>query len=241
MITINTRPRELVQEFREDQLKSMYWWHKKMGVSSKMRETAVIYDDVSMSHKGFRKRTDPVFYESANGNKWMMWGTFFSRGMELDPLYISYGCIYQLTDPYMHIMLPTSLTNNGELVKGVTIYTSHLFMRMHERAGIDITDCLQFIRNFTEECVESVMDTRPPREGEHHKQIVCRLPGSWLRGHIIEVSDSYLIYYRTFYTDRTLTPYQRRDLKRFSKFANRFKTKEEMKEYFTNNQEENGI
>ena len=60
---------------------------------------------------------------------------------------------------------------------------------------------------------------RPPREGEHDTQIMMRTPGSWLRGHTFEVEDRRVTIYRTFYTDRSMTPRQLRDVKSFRKFA----------------------
>lgn len=108
---------------------------------------------------------------------------------------------------------------------------------MHERLGVDMTDRLKVIRNFCENFVVTMMDIREPRGDEKHDQIVCRLPGSWMRGHFIRIKDEYVIIYRTYYTDKTLTPYQFKELKSFRKVADKIKNYGDYEEYLKQKQQ----
>ena len=133
--------------------------------------------------------------------------------------------LYSFTERYMTIMIPLVVAEGDEEVekntKSVTIYTSHMFQRMADpdRLGVDMSDRVKVIRNFVEFVAAGWSDTRPPREGEHDTQIIMRTPGSWLRGHTFNVEDRRVTIYRTFYTDRSMTPRQLRDVKSFRKFA----------------------
>ena len=101
-----------------------------------------------------------------------------------------------------------------------------MFQRMADpdRLGVDMTDRIKVMRNFAEFVGTGWSDTRPPRKGEKFEQVMMRLPGSWLRGHVVEVGGRLVTIYRTFYTDRSMTPQQRRDVKSFKKFADEKRT-----------------
>lgn len=231
MLTYSMKPREILPEFWADLDRATYWMNRQNGGENKRadkfgRMVYELYAGASV------KRSEIFFYDSPKtGNHWMMWDKASMGINGLEPA--CYRVCYQLTDQYMCIMVPTTMMMESEddQLSGVTIYTPHMFQRMHERAGIDMSDRLQVIRNFCEHMVESLMDHREPRGKERHDQIVCRLPGSWLRGHYERVGKEYVIKYRTFYTDLTLTNSQRHELKTFRKMADKVLSSGDFEKY----------
>ena len=135
----------------------------------------------------------------------------------------------------MTVMVASSMGYKESYREGVSVFTDHLFMRMEERLGVDMSDRLLVIRNFVETAMGGCISLRPPREGETCRQIVARLPASWMRGQVTEFDDGrYLVQFNTYYTDKTLTSKQQKDLKTFKRFADQFKTKREIETYFKN-------
>lgn len=223
MLSHYMKPEDIRREFWPDLQRATYWWQKQSGGErGRARQVAkVIYGLYCGANV---KRTDMGHYDSPKtGNQWMMWdmARMGSDGVEPN----TFRACYYMTERYMGVMVPTSVTfdEDEKDMLGITIYTPHVFQRLHERLGVDMTDRLTVIRNFCENAVDSLIDKRPPRGDERHDQIVCRLPGSWLRGHIITIDGEYIIIYRTFYTDASLTPYQRRELQTFKMNADKVK------------------
>jgi hypothetical protein len=226
MLSQYSSSEDIHREFFDDLKRADYWLNKYCGRRAAKDEyydvgCDIFYDGKKMSV------SKPQFYTSPKtGNEWMMWWKAVNNdGM---PKFSTLLTLYRMTERYMMIMCPTMVCFGEDDVRdGITIYTDHLFMRMHERLGVDMSDRLQVIRNFVNHATETMMDTRPQRKGEQHQQIVCRLPGSWLRGHVEFIGDKhYIIKYRTFYTDRSLTPFQAIYLKSFRKFADKVSTME---------------
>ena len=127
----------------------------------------------------------------------------------------------------MTIMLPVTTVDENEdgertnEVHGVNVYTAHMFQRMADpdRLGVDMNDRVKVMRNFAEFVGVGWSDNRPPRKHEEHEQVMMRLPGSWLRGHTMQVGDRHVTIYRTFYTDRSMNPQQLKDVRSFKRFA----------------------
>jgi hypothetical protein len=144
-----------------------------------------------------------------------------------------------MTAEYMAIMVPTIIQNEQGMMRGVTLYTDHLFQRMadKDRLGVDMTDRKLIIRNFVEFVMCGVVDIRDPRPGEKDKQAVARLPDSYLKGYIKYIGDSYLITFNTFIPEKTMTPTQRKYLKSFAKFVDAFTSKDEIKRYFSHKED----
>ena len=242
MITHLMQPKDIAHEYWQDLDRATFWMNKKSGgINGRARTfNNMIYQLYAGAQE---KRSEIFFYDSPKtGNKWMMWDAVRMGKNGMVPE--SYRVCYQLTEQYMCIMAPTTLVmQEGEPMNGITIYTPHLFQRMHERLGVDMTDRLKVIRNFCENLVNGMMDHREPRKGEKNEQMVCRLPGSWLRGHFVRVGSGYVTIYRTFYTDATLTIKQRKELKSFRKMADKIRdsgdfeayVKEKKKEIYDSN------
>lgn len=233
MITHLMSPEQIAKEFWQDLDRATYWLNRKSGgEAGRVRNfQKMVY---GLWAGAEQKRSEILFYDSPKtGNHWMMWDEVKMGRKGMEPA--TYRVCYQLTEQYMCVMCPTTLVMEEDAqMNGITIYTPHVFLRMHERLGVDMTDRLKVIRNFCENLVNSMMDHREPRKGEKHEQMVCRLPGSWLRGHFVRVGGGYVTTYRTFYTDKTLTPYQRYELKSFRKMADNVRDSGDFEAYVKN-------
>lgn len=235
MLTHYMQPQDILPEFWQDLKRSTYWMTKQSG-GDKGRIMALKEITYYLHQTDDFKRTEIVFYDSPKtGNHWMMWDAVRMTRNGLKPEF--YRVCFRMLEKYMCVMVPTTFNVENKKMSGVTIYTPHLFLRMHERLGVDMTDRLKVIRNFCENFVVTMMDIREPRGDEKHDQIVCRLPGSWMRGHFIRVKGEYVIIYRTYYTDKTLTPYQFKELKSFRKVADKIKNYGDYEEYLKQKQQ----
>ena len=225
MISQYSRPEDIDREFWQDYPKAIYWLVKNV---SRREQRYKIYDD-GWEVYNFRQKyslSEPVFYVSPQtGNKWLTWITV---RREADGMhYFNRAMLYQMTAAYMTVMMATVLVDEDDdgnikrKVDGVTVYTSHMFQRMadKDRLGVDMTDRISVMRHFAEFVATGWSDTRPPRKGERHTQVMLRTPASWIRGHTTNVDQHHVTIYRTFYTDRSMTPGQLRDVRTFRKFA----------------------
>lgn len=225
MISQYSTPEEIVHEFWEDQPRAKFWLHKNISARSSL---AKIMNDGGwdvMDMKTKVNLSEPIFYESPKtGNKWMVY--LSNRNDEGFHMYVR-TILYSMTAQYMTIMIPVTTfrhDSDGNVVgemNGINVYTSHVFQRMHQRAGVNMSDRINIIRNFTEYVATGWSDVRPPREGEEYNQILLRTPASWIRGHTIDVGDSFVNIYRTFWTDMSMTPSQLKDVRTFKKFADK--------------------
>lgn len=237
MITRYTSTAELIDEFGKDRERARYWQKKVMAKANTCSKS---YKNFAASFFGRAKdaRSDVVEYNSPlYGNKWLLWYRYISRGYRMIPEFKDYQIMYYMTEQYMTVMCPTKVFRHDVYMKGVTLFTDHVFMRLHQRLGVDMTDRKLVIRNFIEQVMCGALDIRDPRPGEKNDQVICRLPQSWLRGHILYAGNSYLIRFNTFYTDKELSQTQRRYLKSFAKFADAFNSKDEIKAYFTQSED----
>lgn len=226
MISQYSDPRDIDREFWDDYRRACYWLNKKC---SPKRERYKIFDDAweVYDFKRDYAMSDTYYYESPQtGNRWLMFITV-KRGTDGEMHFYTRSVLYYLTEAYMTIMIPMIIAesdNEGETLNetaSVNIYTAHMFQRMADpdRLGVDMSDRIKTIRNFVEFVVQGWSDTRPPREGERHTQIMLRTPGSWIRGHVIKVNDRLVIIYRTFWTDRSMSYKQIKDVRSFKRFA----------------------
>ena len=234
MITRFNKPKELIAEFMEDRERARYW-RKKMiareGFDSKsfhnLKKAFFSYDTDNRSQ---------VFeYDSPKtDNKWLVWWRFISKGYGIMPEFREYEVMYRMTDKSVEIMIPTRIMHEGgEIMRGVSIYTDHLFQRLadEDRLGVDLTDRINVIKNFVEIAVLGLIDIRDPRPGERDKQVISRLPKSFLKGHYIPVGDSYIIRFNTFIPEKSMTPSQKKFVKSFASQADNT-SESEIKAYF---------
>ena len=228
MISQYSDPRDIDREFWADHEKAKYWLKKHSSGRSQMEK---LMDGGGWDVFDMKRDycfSEPIYYNSPQtGNRWLTY--LVSKNDDGFHMYIR-TVLYFFTDQFMTIMLPiTSIEeddNDAREISGVNIYTSHMFQRMADpdRLGVDMTDRVKVIRNFVEFVATGWSDTRPPRKGEQHTQLLLRTPASWIRGHTVKVGNRFVNIYRTFYTDRSMTPAQRRDVKTFKKFADEKRT-----------------
>lgn len=227
MITQYSQPEEIDREFWEDVNRAKYWLKKH---TSSRRQTLKLMDDGGYDVFECKRKycySEPVFYTSpTTGNKWLTY--LYSTYRDGFSMYIR-TILYQYTERYMTMMVPimmVEMDDDGNKLServGVNVYTAHLFQRMADpdRLGVDMTDRVKVMRNFLEFVATGWSDYRPPREGEQYTQVILRTPGSWIRGHTVQVGERFVNIYRTFYTDRSLSYKQMRDVRTFRKFADR--------------------
>ena len=225
MISQYSQPKDIDREFWDDYPKAIYWLNKQ--VERRKVKDKILDDswDVYNFHRDY-SFSETVFYESPQtGNKWMMWVTTKRKP---DGIHcFTRAALYHLTAAYMTMMIPMLIvkeSKDGEIegeVQGVNVYTAHLFQRMSDkdRLGVKMDDRFSVMRNFAEFVVTGWSDTRPPRKGEKHTQIMFRSPASWIRGHTVAVKDHHVTIYRTFYTDKSMSYSQLKDVRSFKKFA----------------------
>lgn len=225
MINQYSSPKDIDREFWDDYSKSKYWLKKH--ISSRKQTMKVMDDggwDVFDGIKDY-SFSEPIYYTSpTTGNRWLTYLT--SKRKDGFKMFVRL-ILFNYTDKYMTIMIPITtaeVDDDGNYVSEtatVNVYTAHLFQRMADpdRLGVDMSDRVKVMRNFAEFVGLGWSDTRPPREGERHTQIMLRTPGSWIRGHTINVGKRIVNIYRTFYTDKSMTWKQIKDVKSFRKFA----------------------
>ena len=224
MITQYSRPEDIDREFWADLRKAMYWLNKQGNTRDRRMK---ILDD-GWEVFNFRQEysmSEPIYYTSPQtGNRWLLWITA-KRDKQGEMHFYMRAVLYFYTAAYMTMMMSLKMNSedsDGNVVKTVNtanVYTSHMFQRMHERLGVDMTDRVKVMRNFVEFVATGWSDTRPPRKGEHDTQLLFRTPGSWLRGHAFQIESRWVHIYRTFYTDRSMTYKQKKDVRSFAKFA----------------------
>ena len=230
MITQFSDKLKIDHEFWRDHSKAVYWLKKRMN---SRQSTVKLMSDGGWDVFDLKRKysfSEPIYYNSPNtGNRWLTY--LVSKNSEGFHMYLR-TVLYFFTEKYMTIMIPISAVDEeGSEAKeriGVNIYTSHMFQRMadEDRLGVNMSDRINVIRNFVEFVATGWSDTRPPRDGEQHTQIILRTPASWIRGHTVDVGDRFVNIYRTFYTDRSLSYKQRQDVKSFKKFVDELNNKE---------------
>ena len=234
MITRFTKPKELVAEFREDRERARYW-RKKMIAKESFQSKSFNNLKKAFYSSSEDKRSQVFEYNSPKtDNKWLVWWRFISRGYGIMPEFREYEVLYRMTDKSVEIMIPTRIVQqDGEIMRGVSIYTDHLFQRLadEDRLGVDLTDRINVIKNFVEIAVLGLIDIRDPRPGERDKQVISRLPKSFLKGHYIPVGDSYIIRFNTFIPEKSMTPSQKKFVKSFASQADST-SESEIKAYF---------
>lgn len=226
MITQLSNPDDIDREFWSDLNKAMYWLTK----NGSKRDTRMKILDDGWEVFNFRQQysmSEPMYYTSPQtGNRWMMWVTA-KRDKQGEMHFYARAVLFFYTEAYMTMMMALKMNtedSEGNVVnttKTVNVYTSHMFQRMadKDRLGVDMSDRVKVMRNFTEFVATGWSDTRPPRKGERNTQLLFRTPGSWLRGHTSKVGTRWVNIYRTFYTDKSMTPRQKKDVGTFQRFA----------------------
>lgn len=226
MITQLSKPEDIDREFWADLRKAMYWLNKQGNTRDRRMK---ILDD-GWEVFNFRQEysmSEPIYYTSPQtGNRWLLWITA-KRDKQGEMHFYMRAVLYFYTAAYMTMMMALKMNSedsDGNVVKTantVNVYTSHMFQRMadKDRLGVDMADRVKVMRNFAEFVATGWSDTRPPRKGERNTQLLFRTPGSWLRGHAFQVESRWVHIYRTFYTDRSMTYRQMKDVRTFKKFA----------------------
>lgn len=138
MITSQSTNEEILDAVLSEKDKALYWLNKKYNYSQK---TDLMCDLIIAEHRrtGLPQHSEPVEYTSRSGNRWCV----FLRTLQLGDQYSvqTTAFIYRYTIGSIEIFVPTldnsSLNGNSTCVM---IYTSHFFLRMSQRLGIEKID-----------------------------------------------------------------------------------------------------
>lgn len=219
MLTYNSTFGEIRKVFAEEEPKALYWIKKRyQGDKGFEREcdrlARICYNTYKQRLSGEITR-----YQSKE-NEWLSW-IRVQRNSKGEAYAMPMCVVYFETAKYMGVISNTFSTDGitGISRYGFTIYTPHFFQRIHERLGVDMTNRREVARNFID-----IMGMSPTRYADDNlKEFVKRLPGSWARGDSYTEGDSFVDTVRTYYTDKTLTSVQRKDLQSFGKFIDEMK------------------
>lgn len=220
MLTYNSTLLEIRRVFTEEEPKAQYWLKKRYqgenGFSRECRRLSnICYNTFKNCLSG-----DLTRYESKGGNEWLTW-IRIQRNSKGEALALPMSVVYFETSQYMGVISNTFSTDGrtGETRRGYTIYTPHFFQRVHERLGVDMSNRRKVAMNFID-----IMGMSPTRYADDNlNEFVKRLPGSWARGNSTTEDNWFIDTVRTFYTDKTLTATQRKDLKPFGKIIDQMK------------------
>ena len=219
MLTYNSTFGEIRKVFAEEEPKALYWIKKRyQGDKGFEREcdrlARICYNTYKQRLSGEITR-----YQSKE-NEWLSW-IRVQRNSKGEAYAMPMCVVYFETAKYMGVISNTFSTDGitGISRYGFTIYTPHFFQRIHERLCVDMTNRREVARNFLD-----IMGMSPTRYADDNlNEFVKRLPGSWARGDSYAEGDSFVDTVRTYYTDKTLTSAQRKDLQSFGKFIDEMK------------------
>lgn len=219
MLTYNSTFEEIRRVFLEEEQKAIYWLKKRyQGDKGFDRECQRL---ANICYNKFKKGlSGELTRYNSKENEWLSW-LRVQRNSNGEAFVMPICVVYFETSQYMGVISNTFSTdgNTGETRHGYTIYTPHFFQRIHERLGVDMTNRREVAKNFID-----IMGLSPTRYADDNlNKFVKRLPGSWARGDSHTEGDNFVDTVRTFYTDKTLTSAQRKDLKSFGKYIDQMK------------------
>ena len=156
MISQYSDPRDIDREFWNDKAKALYWLKKH--TSRRAVEWRLMEDGYDvMDGKAEYRFSEPVFYTSPQtGNRWLLY--ISARKDKNGDVRLFYrSMLYYFTEMYMTIMIAVTQcdeNDDGERINvqnGVNVYTAHMFQRMADpdRLGVDMTDRIKVMRNFS--------------------------------------------------------------------------------------------
>ena len=220
MLTFNSTLGEIRRVFMEEEPKAIYWLKKRyQGEKGFERECQRLANVCYHKYKNGISG-DLTRYNAKGGNEWLTW-IKVQRNSRGEALAMPLAVVYFETAEFMGVISNTHSTDGrtGETRRGYTIYTPHFFQRVHQRLGVDMSNRREVARNFID-----IMGMSPTRYADDDSgKFVKRLPGSWVRGGGVIEGDWFVDTVRTFYTDKTLTSAQKRDLEPFGKYIDQMK------------------
>lgn len=219
MLTYNSTFGEIRKVFTEEEPKALYWIKKRyQGEKGFERECNRLANICFNTYK--KSLSGEITRYQSKENEWLSW-IRVQRNSKGEAYAMPMCVVYFETAQYMGVISNTFSTDGitGISRHGFTVYTPHFFQRIHERLGVDMTNRRVVARNFID-----IMGMSPTRYADDNlNEFVKRLPGSWARGDSKTEGDFFVDTVRTYYTDKTLTSAQRKDLQSFGMFIDEMK------------------
>lgn len=229
MITALSHPEDIRREVDWDYNRSHYWFvkhfHGNNGYHEKGQEMASKREFYAKDYL----RSELIEYRSPKtGNLWLSYNIATeSKERPGWTKVTNHNVCYYETGAYMGLLTRSiSVNEDGRDVLTIIHYTPHMFMRFATRMAeqghsLDMTDRRKIAVNFCENYATSIFEVRTPHKNRKKKDrdIVVRLPASFIRGDMYRYDDhTALMTFRTFYTDATLTDFQREDLEELADY-----------------------
>lgn len=224
MLNALSKPKQVREELEQDWEGAQYWFHKKMGGEKKLTSLAMaMYNKAK--HTKIDQCSEPVEWESKNGNKWCIFLVikFYEKANYPFPHLMGF-CYYKTAASIGAFMPICSAAPNGKRAESYTLhYTDHFFLRLADRAKIK-ADSPENIKGFIQFVYSSFVMINPEINGGKSKHgndadIIVKLPGSYGFGGIIEEDDAIMFKVNSFLLESNLYPWQRKLVKKLDTFA----------------------
>lgn len=145
MINLSTPNEQMLAELKDDYRRADYWIMKKVGGRKKLDELqSQLMADYYRTGKV--QVSDPIEYNSPNGNRWLLFVRTQKVGEYISPTPMGF-CYYETLGSLGAFMLmgSKSITEND----GVVIFPSHFFLRLDEKLGLGIRS-REVVKRFVE-------------------------------------------------------------------------------------------
>lgn len=206
-INLSTNPEDIISTMRKELPSAEYFFHKSYGGSRKY----AVFENKLLDKAGEEEQaqiTDTNDYISKEGNRWKTYThvEYYPKACYAQAYHFSF--IYYETYGSCGAFFPSFPSkSNGKTIKrtkpnGVTIYTSHFFLRMSERTGIPYRSAA---------LIQEFISTRKPSscQADEDGCVIVKFKGGY--GFGVEKSKSpRVLEIRTFLTEKQLTPKQKK-------------------------------
>lgn len=217
MITINSKPEEIIKELKEGYQKASYWHIKHYGGQKKYDQMR----DNLLRTKEDLKTGDIVEYIDNNGNRWRIFECcrYYpeAKMSYTNVMAFVYHETYQSCGAYVPTFRKDVCDGNEIEVMDVVYYTEHFFLRFCDRLGIKFKSSAM-IKKFLEVAPGLTIQPRNEYMGKFQKADFA-LPASLGRGVIKPYGKGNIFEVKTYLTNAQLSPKQRRETEQLRKAA----------------------
>lgn len=204
MINLSTPPQELINTMIDELPSEMYFFRKKYGGKHKYEKFEDELLDKALAEKK-SQTTDINAHISRSGNRWMTYThvEYYPKAQYACPFHFSF--IYYETfgscGAYFPVYMPCENNRKKNKPIGVTIYTSHFFLRMSSRSGKEYRS-KELIKEFVS------TQTALPTQADDD-DVIVKFQGGYGFGKVKSLEP--LVYeIRTYLSDKELNKSQRR-------------------------------
>ena len=216
MIDLSTPNDILLKELYEENPKADYWHVKKGGGELKVAKQVAEY-------KRRRLLTGQDFigrcteYVSSKGNRWIIFDKVSNRPVE-GITALSMKFVYYETIGSVGCFIPAWYVKRpgAPIEFGVTIFTSHFFMRYCDRLKIPFCST-QMIQEFMD--ATSGLTMQPDKDKDGRDVFVFRVPKAGFAYAVSRNGDNRILEVRTFLSDKNMSPSKLKKYKDLTKWV----------------------